>query len=242
MNFKHFCDLIMINRTEAECYKNLQIAYESVVDGIRLHQHMFPVIMQKAFRNNKFATKHKIGNNYICFKEIKSMNNSIILDSTFSNEVVSDLEVFEFDMPNNHGIPIERYTAVNENQTIIPELIFRGDVVECANMDKDVFIFLYGYPYPYPVLPIGTEIPLVDNYSISNMVEAYTEQYLEIDDALACLIIPKYFSVKNQQEANIALANNYDYMFVQMLNKSNECKELFTHNNLLSSPSIPYKL
>jgi len=242
MNFKHFCDLIMLDRNIENCYSNLQIAYESVVDQIKLHQHMFPVIMQKAFRNNKFDTKHKIGNGYICFKEIKSMNNSVILDSTFINEIVSDLEVFEFDVVNNHGIELERFNAVNENQTIIPELIFRGDVVECRNLDKEVFMFLYGYPYPYPVLPIGTEIPLIDNYSIKDMVEAYTEQYLEIDDALACLVIPKYLSVKYQQSSDIALANNYDYMLVQMLNKVNECQELFTHNDLLSSPSIPYKL
>ena len=232
----------MLDRNIENCYSNLQIAYESVVDQIKLHQHMFPVIMQKAFRNNKFDTKHKIGNGYICFKEIKSMNNSVILDSTFINEIVSDLEVFEFDVVNNHGIELERFNAVNENQTIIPELIFRGDVVECRNLDKEVFMFLYGYPYPYPVLPIGTEIPLIDNYSIKDMVEAYTEQYLEIDDALACLVIPKYLSVKYQQSSDIALANNYDYMLVQMLNKVNECQELFTHNDLLSSPSIPYKL
>lgn len=242
MNFKHFCDLIVLDRSVDNCYSNLQLAYESVIDQVRIDQHMFPVIMQKAFRNNKFATKHKIGNNYVCFKEIKSMNNSIILDSTFSNELVSDLEVFEFDVENSHGIGLERFISVNNGQTVIPELIFRGDVVECRNLDKEVFMFLYGYPYPYPVLPIGTEVELVDNYSINEMVRVYTEQYLEIDDALACLIIPKYLSIKHQQGSDIALANNYDYMLVQMLNKVNECKELFTHNDLLSSPSIPYKL
>lgn len=237
MNLKQLLDLLQYDRTDA--YSTIQIAYEEVVKSIRIPQHIFPVIFDSAFRTKHFDVKHIIGDDVICFKEIRSMGISTMGNPVDALNTINDLEVFTFDPANRHGIPEERFALVNESQSIVPNLIFKGDVVECDNVTGDVFTFLFGYPYPYFVQPSITKIPNTDNYDIATLVSVYGEQYLIVDEVLACLFIPKYLSIKSQQNGDLSIASNYDYHFVQIVNKFNENRETFQHNNWLAYDTIP---
>ena len=239
MNLKQLLDTCRIDRSGLTPYANLQIAYEEVANSIKINQHLFPVIMQKAFRNNGFSVKHKIGNDVICFKEIKSMDNTTLENNGNLTETVSDLEVFNYLEDEFHGIPEVRYSAVNVNHTLVPEIVIKGDIVECSNIDSEVFMFIFGYPYPYFVIPSGALVDDIDNYDIQAMVTTYGEQYLVVDDFLALLVIPKLLSIIEQCNGNVALASNYDYHFVQIVNKFNENRETFQHNNWLAYDTIP---
>lgn len=236
MNLKQLLDLVAYDRTDA--YTTVQIAYEECARAIRIQQYMFPIIFNKAFRSNHFETKHRIGDDYICFKEIRTIGKSTTGNPQELLSDINELEVFNFDYPTYHGIPESRFLLVNEGQTIVPDLVFKGDVVECSNVTGDVFAFIFGYPYPYFCNPI-TPIAGIDNYNIATLVATYGEQYLIVDEVLACLFIPKYLSIKSQQNGDLSIASNYDYHFVQIVNKFNENRETFQHNNWLSYDSIP---
>lgn len=238
MNLKQFLDLYPLFRDEG--YALIQTAYEVVVNRIKIKQQMFPVIMQKAFRSNGFLTKHTFGNNKICFKEIKFMNNAILANPNELNEDLSSLELFTFDPYNYHGIGEERFKAVNEDHTKMPKLQVKGDIVECDNIDGDVFFFLYGYPYPYFVRPIGLEGMSNDGYDINAMITNYTEEGLVVEDVLAMLMIPKLHSIIHQRNNDLGQANSCEYVLTQILNRFNSSRELFRHNDFNNVSIIPY--
>lgn len=236
MNLKQLLDLLRYDR--GDNYSTIQTAYEEVARSFRIHQYVFPVIFTGAFRTNHFLVKHNIGDDKICFKEIRSMGLSTTgnPDNQLSN--IGLLDVFRFSPDTNHGIPELRFNAVNEAQTKNPNLIFKGDVVECDNIEGEVFTFLFGYPYPYFCIPINP-VTGIDNYNIAQLVATYGEQYLIIDDALSAMFIPKYLSIKSQKEGDVSLASNYDYHFAQMINVFNKNRESFQHNNWIAGNTIP---
>jgi len=235
MTLKEFMALSNKFACPDDRYRFVQIAYEDTVKKLRLVQHMFPVIMNGSFRDDSFSTRHKIGNKTICFKQIRCLLNSVIQNPISSLTDTNPLEIFEFDPENFHGIEEERFLAVNNGQIDIPELEVKRDIVQCTNITGDVFFFLYAYPYPYfvrnidPVVEAGHEI---DNYDIQAMVDEFAEVDLEIDDALAVLIIPKILSLAEIYRGNVNLASTMDYHHIQVINRFNMADEPFEHNTL----------
>lgn len=241
MNLKEFLSInSKMTSKESNIYSFVQLAYEDVVNKIRLEQHMFPVIMQKAFKCDRLKTKFDIGNNKIAFKEIRTLNNSTIINPIESNEDIGTLEVFSFDPGNFHGIGEVRFDAVNEDHETVPELEIKGDIVQCSNITGDVFFFIYGYPYPYFAQPALWEDEAQDPYDIAAMVTLYGEEYLVVDDVLALLMIPKILSIYESSENNVSMASSLDYIYMQILNRYNATKELFRSNSFQMVSTIPF--
>jgi hypothetical protein len=70
------------------------------------------------------------------------------------------------------------------------------------------------------------------------MVTAFGEEYLEVDEGLAVLMIPMILSYKEAYLGNVGLATNYEYYSNQILNVYNRSKSMVEHTNLHTGFSL----
>jgi hypothetical protein len=202
---------------------NLQDAYESVRDKLRLPPAAFPVWVTVAFRITDTASL--ANGSEVQFKQLCTVEGATLSSDDAGEYTVADLAIGTDDPDTFFGFDEADLEAVNDEHETTPEIVWTGADVVLMNLDE-AFFWITAYAYPYFVTYSTGPYDEQHWYDIETMADTYGADNLTVDPVLLYPVVCRALAIACQDQGDLAQASNLDHLWTQFVNTYNRNPEL----------------
>lgn len=232
MTLQEFYDLLPSSLTDSEKIELTQYAYNDIVERIRLHQSIHPVVIDQAANIGGFEYPIIINDSLseLCFKEIThlyfaNIDTTMVSDRTTATAVSGNIETLDTEFM---GLSESSWDALNEEWSLYPTVYNLNSKYIITNTDEPAFLYMSGYVYPY--FALTSNGPYVDyhTYTLENIVDPTS---YDVNPWLVAFVYFRAISIYRNGKLDINFESILNKYVIDLINYYNQNERLKAGDN-----------